>query len=130
KIDLDYTHVTAPVTGQIGLSQVNVGNVVDSGTTLVTITPLVTLEARFELPLADAFELRRQRQNHNADITALLQLPNLDRGATALKRNSDFLGASVSRETSTVDAEAVCDNNNHLSLPGQFVRFQLKGLTR
>src|SRR5699024_8081868 len=55
---------------------------------------------------------------------------NLDRGATALKGNIDFLGSSVNRETSTVDAEAVFDNNNHLYLPGQFVRVQLKGLKR
>src|SRR5699024_2830821 len=60
RIKLDYTQVTAPVTGQIGLSRVNVGNVVDSGTALVTITPLDTLEVRFQLPLEDAFELRRQ----------------------------------------------------------------------
>src|SRR5699024_4534583 len=130
RIKLDYTQVTAPVTGQIGLSRVNVGNVVDSGTALVTITPLDTLEVRFQLPLEDAFELRRQRQNQNADIAAVLEFPNLQGGAADLKGSIDFLGASVDRKTSTVSAEAVFDNKNHLYLPGQFVRVQLKGLKR
>ncbi|HLQ85699.1 MAG TPA: efflux RND transporter periplasmic adaptor subunit [Salinisphaeraceae bacterium] len=131
RIDLGHTRVTAPVTGQIGLSQVNVGNVVDAGTELVTITPLDTLEARFQLPLADAFALRRQRQNKTADVSAVLEFPTLKNSdATTLKGNIDFLGASVNLKTNTVPAQAVFVNKNHLYLPGQFVRVQLKGLKR
>ena len=39
-LDLGYSNVTAPVSGMISLSQVNVGNLVTSGTELATITPL------------------------------------------------------------------------------------------
>ena len=59
-LDLGYSNVTAPVSGMISLSQINVGNLVTSGTELATITPLDPLEVRFQLPQRDAFELRRQ----------------------------------------------------------------------
>jgi membrane fusion protein (multidrug efflux system) len=130
KIDLGYTRVTAPVAGQVGLNQVNIGNVVDPGTTLVTIIPLDRLEVRFQLPQADAFELRRQRQHRNADITAVLEFPGANGRNTTIKGELDFLGSSVNRKTSTVAAQAVFNNTNHLYLPGQFVRVQLKGLKR
>ncbi|HET8789610.1 MAG TPA: efflux RND transporter periplasmic adaptor subunit, partial [Modicisalibacter sp.] len=45
QIDLDYTTVTAPISGQIGLSQVNVGSLVQPPQELVTITSLQTIEA-------------------------------------------------------------------------------------
>src|SRR5699024_4691865 len=111
--------------------QVNVGNVVNAGTALGTITPLDTLEARFQLPLSDASELRRQRQPRHAVITAVLEFPTREKsGATTLKGSIDFLGASVNRKTNTVSAQAVFVNKNHLYLPGQFVRVRLKGLKR
>ena len=50
RIDLDYTDVEAPVSGMISLSEVNVGNLVNDGTELATITPLDPLEVRFQLP--------------------------------------------------------------------------------
>ncbi len=39
-LDLGYANLTAPVSGMISLSQINVGNFVTSGTELATITPL------------------------------------------------------------------------------------------
>ena len=60
RIDLEYAEVKAPVSGMISLSEVNVGNLVNAGTALTTITPLDPLEVRFQMPQRDAFELRRQ----------------------------------------------------------------------
>jgi membrane fusion protein (multidrug efflux system) len=130
KIDLGYTNVTAPVAGQIGLNQVNIGNVVDPGTALTIITPLNPLEVRFQLPQYDAFELRRQRQHRRAHITVTLELPGLKGDAATLTGRLDFLGSSVNPKTSTVAAQAVFANPSHLYLPGQFVRVRLEGLKR
>ncbi|MFC3282358.1 efflux RND transporter periplasmic adaptor subunit [Litchfieldella rifensis] len=131
RIDLDYTSVEAPVAGMIDLSEVNVGNLVDAGTELVTITPLDPLEVRFQLPQADALELRRQRQQNSSQITAELVFPasNSSQPQT-LPGQLDFLGARVSERTSTVEASATFDNPDSLFLPGQFVRVKLTGLQR
>lgn len=129
RIDLDYTDVEAPVSGMISLSEVNVGNLVNDGAELATITPLNPLEVRFQLPQEEAFELRRQRQQQGKEaITAELQIPALP-GQT-LKGRVEFLGSRVSESTSTVQANAFFDNPDGMFMPGQFVRVELEGLKR
>ncbi|GED21667.1 resistance-nodulation-cell division multidrug efflux membrane fusion protein MexC [Halomonas halmophila] len=128
QLDLSYTDVTAPVSGQIGLSQVNVGNLVNSGTKLATITPLDPLEARFQMPQAAASALRQQLKTQSiGDIGASLELPN--NGGT-MEGKLDFLGARVNESTGTVQAEASFANPDGKVLPGQFARVSLEGLKR
>lgn len=132
RIDLGYAEVTAPVSGMISLSQVNVGNLVSSGTELATITPLDPLEVRFQLPQRDAFELRRQVGEQSVEaITAVLRMPGADgaEGST-LEGRLDFLGSRVEEATSTVQASATFANPEGRVLPGQFVRVSLEGLKR
>ncbi|SFU41191.1 efflux RND transporter periplasmic adaptor subunit [Halomonas korlensis] len=131
-IDLGYAEVKAPVSGMIGLSQINVGNLVNSGTELATITPLDPLEVRFQLPQRDAFELRRQMGEQSVEaITAVLQVPGADGGeGPTLEGHLDFLGSRVDEATSTVQASATFANPDARVLPGQFVRVSLEGLKR
>lgn len=126
-IDLDYAEVTAPVAGRIGLSQVNVGNLVNAGTELATITPLDPLEVRFQLPQREALELRRQLADQPLDsVEASLAVPGQD----ALRGRMSFLGSRVDEGTSTVQAAAVFANAQAAVLPGQFVRVRIEGLKR
>ena len=132
-LDLDYSQVTAPVSGMIGLSQINVGNLVTSGTELATITPLDPIEVRFQLPQRDAFELRRQLSQGNelSDITARLSIPGVSGGGDSeLEGHLDFLGSRVDSGTSTVQASATFENPDASVLPGQFVRVRIEGLQR
>ncbi|MGS2742944.1 efflux RND transporter periplasmic adaptor subunit [Halomonas sp. LS-001] len=129
RIDLEYAEVKAPVSGMISLSDVNVGNLVNPGTALTTITPLDPLEVRFQMPQRDAFELRRQLGNGTelSDIKVLLDVP----GAQApLEGYMDYLGSRISQGTSTIQANASVENPNGQVLPGQFVRVRLDGLKR
>ena len=132
RIDLNYAEVTAPVSGLISLSEVNVGNLVSSGTELATITPLDPLEVRFQLPQKDAAELRRQLKGQSVEsITARLELPaSPDGDGVSLEGRLDFLGSRVSNNTSTVQASAAFENPDGALLPGQFVRVSLEGLKR
>ena len=117
RIDLDYAEVSAPISGMISLSRINVGNVVSNGTELATITPLDPLEVRFQLPQRDAFQLRRQMQEpEDAEkIRAVLQLPGLR--SEQLVGRLTFLGSRVEEGTSTVQASATFDNPEHRVLP-------------
>ena len=128
QLDLSYADVTAPVSGQIGLSEVNVGNLVNSGTELATITPLDPLEVRFQMPQADASALRRQLADQPAEeIGASLQLPG---SGGILEGQLEFLGSRVNEGTGTVQAEASFANPDGQVLPGQFARVSLEGLKR
>ncbi|OAZ99717.1 efflux RND transporter periplasmic adaptor subunit [Halomonas sp. G11] len=133
QIDLNYAEVTAPVAGMISLSEINVGNLVQSGTELATVTPLDPLEVRFQMPQDDAFALRRQLREGMAveDIRATLALPGRDGGGDqTLEGRLDYLGSRVSDRTSTVQASATFDNPDGEILPGQFVRVSIEGLKR
>ncbi|GAB0152027.1 efflux RND transporter periplasmic adaptor subunit [Marinobacterium sp. BA1] len=134
RIDLNYTQVKAPVAGMVGLSQINLGNLVNAGSELVTITPLDPLEVRFQLPQRDAFELRKQLAAGETDIReirASLQLAG-DNGTQSLtlQGQMDFLGSRVDESTSTVQASARFENPDAQVLPGQFVRVSIEGLKR
>ncbi|MBY6112685.1 efflux RND transporter periplasmic adaptor subunit [Halomonas sp. DP1Y21-3] len=132
QLDLDYAEVTAPVSGVIGLSEVNVGNLVSPNTELATITPLDPLEVRFQMPQNDAFELRRQLKDMSIeDIAASLEAFS-SRGdePAVLSGHLDFLGSRVDPETSTVQAEATFANPDGAVLPGQYVRVKIEGLAR
>ena len=133
QIDLNYAEVTAPVAGMISLSEINVGNLVQSGTELATVTPLDPLEVRFQMPQDDAFALRRQLREGESveDIRATLALPGRDGGSDQrLEGRLDYLGSRVSDSTSTVQASATFDNPDGEILPGQFVRVSIEGLKR
>ncbi|MFG6157971.1 efflux RND transporter periplasmic adaptor subunit [Halomonas sp. 1390] len=132
RIDLGYADVTAPVSGMIGLSEVNLGNLVQPGSTLTTITPLDPLEVRFQLPQEDAFALRQQLRDQPIDeISAWLDLPGGVEGAgERLEGHLDFLGSRVDEATSTVQATATFANPDARVLPGQFVRVHLEGMKR
>ncbi|MDX5434424.1 MAG: efflux RND transporter periplasmic adaptor subunit [Halomonas sp.] len=132
RIDLEYAEVTAPVSGVIGLSQINVGNLVSPGTVLATITPLDPLEVRFQLPQRDALELRQQlSEQGDESIRAILNVPG-GSGAAArtLEGRLDFLGSRVDERTSTIQASATFANPDAQVLPGQFARVSLDGLKR
>ncbi|MWJ27056.1 efflux RND transporter periplasmic adaptor subunit [Halomonas sp. ZH2S] len=132
EIDLGYTEVSAPVAGMIGLSQINVGNLVNAGTELATITPLDPLEVRFQLPQRDAFELRRQLEGQSIEeIGASLEVSSQGNGdSERLQGHLDFLGSRVDEATSTVQASASFANPDGRVLPGQFARVRIEGLKR
>ncbi|MBY5927183.1 MULTISPECIES: efflux RND transporter periplasmic adaptor subunit [unclassified Halomonas] len=132
QLDLNYADVTAPVSGVIGLSEVNVGNLVSPNTELATITPLDPLEVRFQMPQNDAFELRRQLEDMSIeDIAASLEaFSSRGEAPTVLSGHLDFLGSRVDAETSTVQAEATFANPDGAVLPGQYVRVKIQGLAR
>lgn len=130
QIDLNYTTVEAPVAGQIGLSEVNVGSLVQPPQELAIITPLQTVEARFALPPEDAAALRLQRRDPEAGDVTPVALADLTTNAeqNTLRGRLNYLGSSVDRTTGTVQVEATFDNPRSLFLPGQFIRVRLDGL--
>lgn len=132
RINLDYTEVRAPVAGQAGLNEVNVGTVMTANTELTTVTPVDPLEVRFQLPQRDAFQLRQQIGRAGVpDVQAVLEFPGASGDASSqLVGALNFLGSSVDKSTSTVEARASFGNPQHTYLPGQFVRVRLQNMVR
>jgi membrane fusion protein (multidrug efflux system) len=128
KLDLSYTNISAPISGRIGLSGLDVGNLVspESGV-LATINNTDPIEVAFAIAETWYLDLARQdiarkRERKTGDEGAhvpLLRLPDGEMYGHPGK--FDFVDNKVDQKTGTVLIRAEFPNQDGLLLPGQFV---------
>lgn len=129
QLDLAFTEVKAPVSGQIGDRRVSVGNYVTGGTagspTLLAVI-VSTDPIRFEFTIDEASLLRIQRGKNGADIKGdPVALRLIDDKGFVHQGKMDFLNNVIDRETGTIRGRAVFANPNGLFRPGMFARIRL-----
>jgi multidrug efflux system membrane fusion protein len=124
QIQVEYCHITAPVTGRVGLRLVDPGNVVQSsGTlTLAVITQLVPITVIFTIP-EDSLGPVQQRLHKNAVLTA----DAFDRGGQNKIASGKLLTLDnqIDTTTGTVRARASFENKDSSLFPNQFVNVRL-----
>ncbi len=123
RIDLAYTKVKAPISGIIGLKQVDVGNLVSNTppTKLVEITQKDKVFVEFSAPMSDYIKIK----NHiwsikdNAPIKVTLEVDG-----KVLKKEGvvDFIDVNTNNQTAIVKMRAIFDNKDGFLMHGQFVR--------
>jgi membrane fusion protein (multidrug efflux system) len=127
QVNLRWTRVPAPITGQIGLSNFTEGALVTSGqtTALTTITRLDPVYVDIQQSAADLLALRQSLARGGATPTTAqvrLTLPNgADYGMTGTVEFSEVL---VDQATGTVTVRARFPNPQAILLPGMFVTAQ------
>ncbi|MGD0674886.1 MAG: efflux RND transporter periplasmic adaptor subunit [Polyangiaceae bacterium] len=124
QIQVDFCHITAPITGRVGLRLVDPGNVVQStgATTLVVVTQLEPITVVFTLSEDSLGPVQvRLRQN------ATLAVDVLDRTAQTKIASGTLLTLDnqIDTTTGTVKARAVFDNQADSLFPNQFVNARL-----
>lgn len=127
KINLDYTQVTAPISGRIGTSTYTPGALVTASqeTALTTIQQLDPIYVDVTQTSAQMLALRKQIDsgalkavNGKAEVKIQLEDGSLyDRTGTL-----EFVGTSVNTSTGSVTLRAVVPNPDFLLLPGTYVR--------
>jgi len=127
KINLDYTKVTAPISGRIGTSTYTPGALVTASqeTALTTIQQLDPIYVDVTQTSAQMLALRKQIDsgalkavNGKAEVKIQLEDGSLyDRTGTL-----EFVGTSVNTSTGSVTLRAVVPNPDFLLLPGTYVR--------
>jgi len=124
KLNLIYCHITAPVSGRVGLRQVDPGNYVTAGTTngLVVITVVNPMDVLFTLP-----EDNLSQVTARLHAGAVLPAVAFDRSqANQLAVGTLLtLDNQVDTTTGTVRAKARFDNTNGVLFPNQFVNIRL-----
>jgi RND family efflux transporter MFP subunit len=135
QLNLDFTHITAPVTGRVGAHQVSIGNLISGGgaqgqaTLLATIVSLDPIWFVFDLSENDYLALMRDHQGaRQADgringIPAQLQFTG--ESGWPHQGKLDFLDNQVDRSAGTLRARAVFPNADFAITPGQFARVRL-----
>ena len=124
QLNLTYAHITAPISGRVGLRQVDVGNYVTTADAngVAVITQLEPISAIFSLPEDDMPAiLARMRGN------AVLPAAAYDRSQTTLLAQGKLSAVDnqVDVATGTVKLRALFDNRDHALFPNQFVNVDL-----
>ncbi len=126
RINLNWTTVTAPIAGRIGISSVTPGALVsaDQDTALATIRGLDSMNVDLTRSSVDLLHLRKQSLASSSDtLNASLILE--DGSTYSEKGRLALTEVAVDESTGSVTLRAVFPNPQHVLLPGMFVRARI-----
>lgn len=138
RLNLEWTHVLAPISGRISRKEVTAGNLVNGGvgqatllTTIVSIDPIYCYADVDEHSILKYQELARQKKRvsaRDARIPVFLQLEN----ETNFPHEGvvDFVDNRIDPGTGTLRARGVFSNPDRLLTPGSFGRVRVAGSGR
>jgi RND family efflux transporter MFP subunit len=136
QLDLEFSRVTAPMTGRISQHQVSIGNIISGGsaapsTLLTTIVSLDPIYLNFDMS-EDQFlayqravaggKLKSTRDNGVPVFARLTDESNWTRSGAM-----NFVDNQVDRGAGTIRARAVFANPDFFLTPGQFGRLRIPG---
>ncbi len=128
RINLDYTKVTAPISGRIGRSTVTDGALVTSGqpAALSTIQQLSSMYVDVTQSSADLLRLKQNLASgllkSSGAAQAKVKLLLEDGSVYPLSGILKFSEVTVDQSTGSITMRAVFPNPNNVLLPGMFVR--------
>lgn len=124
ELQLSFTEITAPLTGRLGLRQVDVGNLVSANSAdgLVVITQVQPISVRFSLPQADLPDVRAAMLS-GRDLPVSVYGPD---GTTLLDQGElSAVDNQIDVSTGTVSFKARLPNADENLFPNQFVNVKL-----
>ena len=123
QVQLQYTRITAPISGVAGLRAVDAGNVVSAGTALVTLTQMQPIHVIFSLPER---QLGDVRQAQAAGTVAVAARDSVDAHVISGDGTLDVVDNLISSDSGTFRARAVFGNADNALWPGQFVNVRMQ----
>ena len=123
-MNLVYTHIVSPITGRVGLRQVDQGNYVTPGDAngIVVINQVQPITVIFPIPEDNVPALNR-RVHDGATLESRSVRPHQQR--QTCRRQAADARQSIDTTTGTVKLRALFDNADGALFPNQFVNIQL-----
>lgn len=125
KLSIEYARITAPVSGRVGLRQVDPGNMVQtsSSTGLVTITQMQPAAVTFSVPQSNIPTLVSALHNaQSLPATAFDQ----DNTTAIASGQVKFISNQIDTATGTVELKAIFPNEDEALFANQFVNLRLQ----
>ena len=128
RINLNYTRITAPISGRISASTVTEGALVTAqqATALTTISTLDPIYVDVDQSSSELVALRRAVEagavNQSGPLTAKVTLKLDDGSIYPLEGKLQFTDVTVDPSTGAVRLRAIFPNPNGILLPGLYVR--------
>jgi len=124
RVNLDYTRITAPISGRVGLRLMDLGNIVQANgsAALVTITQLQPITVIFTIAEDYIADVVKQMQGQKR-----LSVDALDREQQRVIAHGELLSLdnAIDPTTGTVKARAIFANASTELFPNQFVNAKL-----
>ncbi|OTA16331.1 multidrug efflux system, subunit A [Xenorhabdus beddingii] len=125
KLQLNYSRITAPISGRVGLKRIDVGNYISGsgGTPIVVITQIDPIDVLFSLPENDIGSVLQAQKNHeNVPVSAW------DRNNQQQLAQGKLLSMDnqIDVTTGTIKMKAQFNNQDNGLFPNQFVNIQIK----
>ncbi|HWA81212.1 MAG TPA: efflux RND transporter periplasmic adaptor subunit [Acetobacteraceae bacterium] len=124
RLNLEFTRITAPIAGRLGLRAVDPGNLIaaNAPTGIVTLTQMKPISVVFTLPEKDITPVREAAAKGPLTVLAESEGENprlLDRGTLATISNM------VDPSTGTIEMKAIFPNKDEGLWPDEFVNARL-----
>ncbi|WP_227721971.1 MdtA/MuxA family multidrug efflux RND transporter periplasmic adaptor subunit [Yersinia proxima] len=129
KLQLTYSRITAPISGKVGLKQVDVGNYITSGTAtpIVVITQTHPVDVVFTLPESDIPAIMQAQKNAEKNNTTV-PVEAWDRTNKQMLAQGYLLSIDnqIDTTTGTIKLKARFANEDDVLFPNQFVNARIK----
>ncbi|HET9107120.1 MAG TPA: efflux RND transporter periplasmic adaptor subunit [Steroidobacteraceae bacterium] len=124
RLNLSYCRITSPVSGRVGLRQVDLGNLVQANQTtpIVTVTQMKPMSVLFTVPENDLTEIfQHSRGGRKLTVEAY------DRNMTHLIATGQLasIDNQINTSTGTLQLRALFDNSRTELFPNEFVNVKL-----
>jgi multidrug efflux system membrane fusion protein len=134
ELNLEFTSVTAPITGRVGRAIITEGNLVSSGpgeatllTTVVSIDPIYAYFDADEQVFLRYQEAARHQRARGADARWKIRMALATDTGFPREGRVDFLDNQLDAQTGTIRGRAVFRNQDGALTPGLFVRLRVAG---
>ena len=134
QLNLEFTRVTAPITGRVGRAEITEGNLVEGGAAQIKpLTSLVSLDpiyVYFDVDEQTYLKYARVTQTHGTtshELRGEALLGLADEGGFPHVGQVSFVDNQVSSSTGTIRLRATFANRNLALTPGLFARIRLQG---
>lgn len=134
ELNLQFSRITAPVSGRIGARQISVGNLVTAGgssgagTLLTTIVSLDPLYFTFDLSEAEYLAFQRSptaQRGADGALNVPVEIRLMDETGWPHVGTLTFVDNQVDKNSGTIRARATLANGDQMIAPGSFGRIRL-----
>lgn len=129
KLNLGYTRITAPVTGQVSRAEVTEGNLVAAGASTVPLTTLVSVDhmyASFDVDEQSFLKyVNPARTGKGGPVPVFLGLANEE--GYSRQGTVQYVDNRLDVSSGTIRVRAVFDNADGTLVPGLYARIRLGG---
>lgn len=124
QLQLDWSRITAPVDGRVGLKQVDVGNQISSGDTngIVVITQTHPIDLIFTLPESDIATVAQAQKSGQPLVVEAWDRTNSKKLSTGVLLSLDN---QIDATTGTIKVKARFENQDDALFPNQFVNARM-----